>query len=305
MRHAWNKGLTSADDPRVKKNEDKVRMFYSDKSNEEVIKNRSLKHKETLKEKRKKDPYKYLEISHIIKCPRCGKDFEVVCSQRNFDRGKYKKYCCRSCANTRDHSQETILKIKSSVNLFIQNNHDLYIRNNKNNKKAEETLLKRCICKYCGKEFIIYRKANGRFSKTKYCCDECRHRFVSENNIAKETGGFKEGSAKNYKHGWYKGIHCDSSWELAFVVYMLDHNIEISRYNGYRTYYLENKQHKFYPDFVVDDKLYEIKGIKDKISEAKLQYNPDVIFLYRNDMKRYIEYTSEKYGRNFWETLYE
>lgn len=292
MRHAWNKGLTSADDPRVKKNEDKVRMFYSDKSNEEVIKNRTLKYKETLKEKRKKDPYKYLEISHIIKCPRCGKDFEVVCSQRNFDRGKYKKYCCRSCANARDHSQETISKIREAIHKRVidkQNSLCIRIR----------------TCEYCGKKFEVYKKSNGRFGSAKCCCDECRSRFISENNIAKGTGGFKEGSAKNYKHGRYKGIHCDSSWELAFVVYMLDNNIEISRYNGYRTYYLENKQYKFYPDFVVDDKLYEIKGIKDKISEAKLQYNPDVIFLYRNDMKKYIDYASEKYGKNFWETLYE
>ena len=29
--------------------------------------------------------------------------------------------------------------------------------------------------------------------------------------------------------GWYKGFWCDSSWELAYVIYNLDHGIEFRR----------------------------------------------------------------------------
>ena len=31
-------------------------------------------------------------------------------------------------------------------------------------------------------------------------------------------GGYREGSARNYKYGYYGGILCDSSWELAFLL---------------------------------------------------------------------------------------
>ena len=70
----------------------------------------------------------------------------------------------------------------------------------------------------------------------------------SFNKINKKynLGGFKEGSVRNYKSGWYRGIHCDSSWELAFVIYYLDHNINIERCTEKRIYILDNKEYKIY-----------------------------------------------------------
>ena len=38
------------------------------------------------------------------------------------------------------------------------------------------------------------------------------------------------------KKGYYKNIYCSSTYELAFLIYCLDHNINISRYAGYYTY---------------------------------------------------------------------
>lgn len=56
------------------------------------------------------------------------------------------------------------------------------------------------------------------------------------------------------KHGWYKEYWCDSSWELAYVIYNLDHNIKFKRnYQGF-TYIFNNKLHKFYPDFILEDR---------------------------------------------------
>ena len=37
-------------------------------------------------------------------------------------------------------------------------------------------------------------------------------------------GGYKPGSGRG-KQGWYKGYWCDSSWELAFVMYCLYNNL--------------------------------------------------------------------------------
>ena len=59
------------------------------------------------------------------------------------------------------------------------------------------------------------------------------------------------------------------------------------------------KEYNYYPDFKIDDKFYEIKGIKSKNSLAKQKYNKDVIFLYKNDIKFYINYVINKYGKHF------
>ena len=41
-------------------------------------------------------------------------------------------------------------------------------------------------------------------------------------------GGKRHGSGRG-KKGWYKGYWCDSSWELALVIYNLEHNIKFER----------------------------------------------------------------------------
>jgi hypothetical protein len=48
--------------------------------------------------------------------------------------------------------------------------------------------------------------------------------------VAKERnlGGYVKGSGRG-KKGWYKGIFCDSSWELAFVIFCLETNKKIKR----------------------------------------------------------------------------
>ena len=114
----------------------------------------------------------------------------------------------------------------------------------------------------------------------------------------------QERSVKNYKSGWYHGIHCDSSWELAFVIYCKEHNINIKRCKEIRYYILDNKKYEYHPDFIVNNTIIEIKGLKSSNSNAKQLYNPDIIFLYKNDMKKYLDYVINKYGNNFIE-LYE
>jgi len=87
-----------------------------------------------------------------------------------------------------------------------------------------------------------------------YCSKECKHKYLSAH-----TGGYREGSGRG-KQGWYKGIHCDSSWELAFLVYYKDHNLNIERCKEKRSYIWNNEVHSYYPDFITDGGIIEIKG---------------------------------------------
>lgn len=124
-----------------------------------------------------------------------------------------------------------------------------------------------------------------------------RKRKISE-KAKSLNGGYRQGSGRG-KKGWYKNFFCDSSWELAYVIYCLDHSIDISRNNIIRKYEYEGKIRKYLPDFIVNGKLVEIKGYSSPQWEAKLQANPDVIVLYESDLIEVFKYVIDKYGKDF------
>ena len=118
--------------------------------------------------------------------------------------------------------------------------------------------------------------------------------------IAKERklGGYVRGSGRG-KKGWYKGFFCDSSWELAYVIYCLEHNKMIQRNTEKRKYVWQNKEKNYIPDFIVDGKLVEIKGWSTPEWEAKKAFNLDVSVLYQEELQHVFEYVISKYGKNY------
>jgi len=118
--------------------------------------------------------------------------------------------------------------------------------------------------------------------------------------IAKERklGGYVKGSGRG-KKGWYKGFFCDSSWELAYVIYCLEHGIDIKRNTEIREYIWKGQVKKYIPDFNVQGVITEIKGYKTEQWLAKLKANIDVKVLYEKDLEYIIEYVSSKYGKDF------
>lgn len=71
----------------------------------------------------------------------------------------------------------------------------------------------------------------------------------------KYNGGYRKGSGYG-KKGWYYGIHCDSSWELAFVFWHVHNNISIKRCTQVRKYIFDGIEQNYHPDFVVNDNIY-------------------------------------------------
>jgi hypothetical protein len=109
----------------------------------------------------------------------------------------------------------------------------------------------------------------------------------------------------NSKQGWYKGIHCDSTWELAFLVYHLDNNLYIERCKERREYIFNNETHTYIPDFITEEGIIEVKGRIDKKAIEKQKQNPDIIIYDKNKMKNFLEYAINKYGSDFYKNLYE
>ena len=135
--------------------------------------------------------------------------------------------------------------------------------------------------------------------------EEIRKQKISESMKKNPlSGGLRKGSGRG-KKGWYKGYWCDSSWELAWVIYNLEHNIKFERNHVGYDYEYKDKIRKYHPDFIIDNTYYEIKGrrsfekMDDENKEKIRQFKNNLVVLYSKDMKPYLEYTIKKYGKDY------
>jgi hypothetical protein len=221
-------------------------------------------------------------------CPKCGDNFEILATESEIRRNKVKKFCSRKCGNSRNLTEEAKKKIGKSLieggkRFAPDNKGRKYERRNGillTNKKNNEF-----TCLYCGEI--------GKSSK--YKMDQKYHKAC----WLSISGGLKEGSSRG-KSGWYKGYWCDSSYELAYLIYCLESGIEIERNKKGFEYVFENKKHLFYPDFIVEGKYVEIKNFESDLTDAKISYFPHEIKVYYKDtIQPYLKYVKDKYGKKF------
>lgn len=121
----------------------------------------------------------------------------------------------------------------------------------------------------------------------------------------KKYGGYRRGSGRS-KHGWYKGYWCDSSYELAYVIYNLDHNINFKRNTEKFPYMFKDETHNWIPDFILSDGVYvEVKGFLREKDKCKLeQFDKPLVLLIDSTIQPYLDYAINKYGKNYIE-LYD
>ena len=254
-------------------------------------------------------------LHYKLICPICNSEYEIDCSKKNFENNKYKHTCSKECAskltvmNTDMLAKNNNISKNSSHYSFIKGKHlenGKWVENSEDyNKKLY--ISKKCICKYCKKEFEITEKVkNGRLRDINFCSDNCKYSYFSNLAKNKKLGGYKPNAIKKYHNGNYKGIHCDSSWELAYLVYCLEHNIPIKRCDIKRTYIINNESKNYFPDFIINNsQIIEIKGYYNEVSKIKHEQNPDIQFLFKKDLTDVLNYVIEKYGNKFWEILYD
>lgn len=235
----------------------------------------------------------------ILYCQYCGKECKSLNSLKQHeircnDNPNKIKVIVKGHQNTWSTNRTFINK--DGIHKFI-NKDELYIYLNNGwslglNNSYKEKISNSLKGKSTGKASTIEKelKRKKKISET-----------MKKNPLA---GGYRKGSGCGHE-GWYKGIFCDSSWELAFLIYYLEHNLYIERCKEKRKYIFENIEHTYIPDFITNDGIIEIKGFKTKQSEAKRIQNPDIKYLYGNDIKYCLDYTINKYGNKFWEVLYE
>ena len=257
-------------------------------------------------QKRGHEKLKLLRKNVVKSCEKCGNLFEVERTIRDGVEkiSKHeKRFCSRECANGRKHSIETKRKISNKVNEYIQEiGIEKYREISK--KKSNKNILAIKKCK-CGKTLNNHNKSG-------LCKDCLRSDIAYREKISKsvkgKTGGYIPGSVKNYRSGKFDGIWFDSSWELAFYIYHKENNINIVKnYIGFK-YFINDESHNYYPDFIVNSIYYEIKGYKDSSVNEKISQfpiNEKIILLEKEEMKPYLTYVKDKYGKEFWKIFYE
>ena len=122
-----------------------------------------------------------------------------------------------------------------------------------------------------------------------------------------KCGGLRKNSGIG-KKGWYKGIHCDSTYELVYVIYNLDHNIPFKRCTRVYEYEYKGKKHKYYPDFELEDgTIIEIKGYMNGQTYAKISsvHDKSIKILQEKDLEYAFKYVKNNYDYIKLEDLYE
>lgn len=128
---------------------------------------------------------------------------------------------------------------------------------------------------------------------------EAQKMVLSKIAKQKGMGGYRRGGGRG-KHGWYRGVWCDSSWELAWVMFHLDHGIPFERNRDRFEYEWQGEKHRYLPDFKMSDGTHvEIKAWLDEQGKTKLASCPGLIVLMKKDMEPFLGYAVEKYGKDF------
>lgn len=232
-------------------------------------------------------------ISEKHVCEKCGKLMTIKYATGRF--------CSQSCANSKPQSAETRAKIGSKLSGRVNGKRIT----DEQRSKLELSKIRKynqapnhcCICN----SVLPY---NHRLRQT--CSKECTSKLIgikTRASAARLGGNNNVSGVRGTAHyGTYKGFHCDSSYELAVVIYCLEHNINIVRNTQGFDYTFNNEVSKYYPDFIINNVYVETKNYWTEQVQAKIdQFPKDLKYaiLYYDDIKLCIDYCIEKYGNNF------
>lgn len=218
------------------------------------------------------------------KCEQCGK--LILFEFRN------KRFCDIYCATIFTnknrkiiYSEETLERLRECAK--------------KNLKKVIPKDRKTFIlsCKICDKKFTVFYEKKHK----KTCSEECRKKAHSlYNHKQTKTYGIC---------GYYKGIYCGSSWELAFLIFNLDAGKKVERCQITIPYEYNGEQHNYFPDFIMDNVIYEIKGFENEDVKIKTQATIhagfEIVVLRKKEINPIIKDLKKRYGVKDITVLYD
>lgn len=219
------------------------------------------------------------------------------CNEKLFYKLKKTKFCNNSCAAKYNNTGRVVKyseEARKTMKLIGLNNFKNFADYQKSRPKAQ---VFNKICEICKNTFEV--TSGKKLNKT--CSKECKSLLQSKvNHRENNTYG---------KFGYYQGIYCASSWELAFLIYNKDLGKDIQRCELTFTYFMDDQQHTYFPDFIMDNIIYEVKGYEKEDVQLKTQavldagYKIDVIR--KKEIMPIIKQLKKKYNVKDITTLYD
>lgn len=232
-------------------------------------------------------------------CILCKKEFT-----NNWAKTVISPYCSEYCArraSSLSKRTEANKKVSESLKRHYAYKREAY---NKNPNR----------CPICN-EIIPYEFKYRKTCNKEECIKALSFKSMVKNGTLpkdrKKT--FVENGQGRSKSGRYKGFFCNSTYELAYYIYCIDHNISIERNTKKYKYVYNGKEHYYIPDFRVNGRLTEIKGYCNEQVKAKLAAVNDepIDIFYTEDLQPMMNYVDTTYNckhtgaRNNYATLYE
>ena len=259
-------------------------------------------------------------------------------------REKSKKTCIEKYG-TEYPSQNTLIKEKTaatnlnkygtSVPVNSPELHDIMVENcirkygvksYSQTEEFKEKYKNTCLARYGVKHAFmapnIKNKIREKMIKTygvnSFAKTECFKKFMTELHSKKRDEGYIPTPRSKYK---YNNIYFDSSWELAYYMFNQDLGIDIKRNTSIFKYYVDCKEYGYIPDFIVNNRLVEIKGdylwdfnnksdskkiffkgerLKKEIAKKECAENNNVKILYKEDIKDILQYCIDKFNNKYW-----
>lgn len=234
-------------------------------------------------------------------CPTCGKKF-----YKNYTKYTLTPFCCLSCATTyssRVNREERNKKISMGVMKSEKHKAHRKQRAESYKKRIEKYNENPNRCKVCN-SIIEYKNRNNQTCSTK-----CGAVLIGIKNTGNSNIGGHRDKGGRSKSGYYKGHFCGSTYELAYTIYNLDHDIPFERNTKGFPYEYKGKIHNYYPDYITPNGYVEIKGYWSELVDLKLSSVKEPIqILYEKDLQYAFDYVSKTYlnGRKtHFEELYD
>lgn len=222
---------------------------------------------------------------------------------------KYKQTCLRR------YGVENIFQLEEIKNKIFETNTEKYgFKSFNQSPQSKEKYKQTCLRKY-GVENVsqieeIKKKKEETFlkhfgSKCNFSSKELREKYQQVCIDKYGTGVI------SYKYK-YDDNYFDSSWELAYYFYLKNENIDFEYHTKFFEYLdSKNNIHKYFPDFVVNGEIVEIKGNQFLDKDGKLKdLNPEkqyiaeakqkcmdrnnVVVISNDEIKFYLRYCKEK-----------
>lgn len=254
-----------------------------------------------------------------LKCERCGSFFEM--SYKIFTKKKTENlpFLCKKC-----RLSETYYKSNDKRQKTLKNKYG--VTNNLHIKSVEQKIKDGWIEKskktrqlkygaYFSKEKI--EKTNKALIEKYGSLENAyKQRYEKIQNVFQSKYGTKYPLMfySHKKYGFDNNLF-DSSWELAYYIWLKDKGISFE-YHTQKIEYIgdDGKNHIYFPDFIVNGKIVEIKGDHffnekgepfNKYTKRSWKAKYDLILqkggqIFRfEDIKPYLSYVKENYGDGF------